>query len=57
MGPRGREVRDSETLTLLREGFGVEDIALKLDCSVGRVRRAVEALRRAGAFENWKAWK
>lgn len=33
---------------LLSEGFGVEDIAVKLACSVGDVRREVEIYRQEG---------
>lgn len=34
--------------TLLREGYGVEDIARRLRCSAENVRREVEILRAEG---------
>lgn len=33
---------------MLKEGYGVEDIALELDCSVAMVRDEVKAIREAG---------
>lgn len=36
---------------LLREGYGVEDIALRLDCDVEHVRAEVAILRREGLLE------
>jgi len=33
---------------LLRAGFGVEDIAIKINCTVERVRREVAKLRASG---------
>lgn len=47
MTPTTEEWRMS-VRTLLRAGFGVEDIALKLKCSVETVRRYVKRLREAG---------
>jgi hypothetical protein len=34
--------------TLLGRGYGVEDIAIKLECSVADVRREVEIYRHEG---------
>lgn len=34
--------------TLLRDGLGVEDIALRLKCDVAHVRAEVEILRHSG---------
>lgn len=40
--------------SLLREGFGVEDIALKLCCDTEHVRAEVRILRREGVLaEMW----
>lgn len=36
---------DMRVLELLREGYGVEDVALKLKCDPEMVRRAVKRLR------------
>jgi hypothetical protein len=36
---------------LLRSGFGVEDIAFKLDCTTERVRREVRKLRNSGQLK------
>jgi DNA-binding transcriptional regulator LsrR (DeoR family) len=33
---------------LLRQGYGVEDIAIKLNCTAERVRREVAKLRATG---------
>ena len=33
---------------LLRSGYGVEDISLRLNCSVEKVRREVKSLRDRG---------
>lgn len=38
---------------LLRAGFGVEDIAVKLGCSVKGVRAEVRILRAEGVFKEW----
>ena len=37
--------------TLLGKGFGVEDIAIKLECSVADVRREVEIYRQEGRIK------
>ena len=37
--------------TLLGQGFGVEDISLKLECSVADVRREVEIYRQEGRLK------
>lgn len=37
--------------TLLGQGFGVEDICLKLECSVADVRREVEIYRQEGRIK------
>lgn len=37
----------------LLDGFGVEDIAIWLNFSPGRIRRHVQSLRRTGAFDCW----
>lgn len=37
--------------TLLGQGFGVEDIAIKLECSVADVRREVEIYRQEGRIK------
>lgn len=37
---------------LLREGFGVEDIAIKLKCTVEAVRMEVKILRECRLLEN-----
>ena len=36
---------------LLHEGYGVEDIALELDCTVEAVRLEVRILRESGELE------
>lgn len=36
---------------LLRQGFGVEDIAVKLKCDVSHVRAEVEIYRREGRLK------
>ena len=46
----------------LREGYGVEDIALRLDCRVHSVRNFVSDMRRAGILpeiyaDARKAWQ
>ena len=38
---------------LLRDGFGVEDIAVRLKCCVDDVRAEVAILRENGVFELW----
>lgn len=37
--------------TLLGQGYGVEDISLKLECSVADVRREVEIYRLEGRLK------
>ena len=37
--------------TLLGQGYGVEDISLKLECSVADVRREVEIYRQEGRIK------
>jgi len=37
--------------SLLGHGFGVEDIAIKLECSVADVRREVEIYRQEGRIK------
>lgn len=37
--------------TLLGKGFGVEDIAVKLECAVSDVRREVEIYRQEGRIK------
>lgn len=37
---------------LLREGFGVEDIAIRMKCSTADVRREVEILRNEGRLRD-----
>lgn len=37
--------------TLLGQGYGVEDISLKLECSVADVRREVEIYRQEGRLK------
>ncbi len=37
--------------TLLGQGFGVEDIAIKLNCRVADVRREVEIYRQEGRIK------
>lgn len=37
--------------TLLGQGFGVEDIAIKLKCAVADVRREVEIYRQEGRIK------
>lgn len=38
--------------SLLRDGYGVEDIALRLKCSADDVRREVQILRDAGVLKD-----
>ena len=42
---------------LLGQGFGVEDIAIKLECDLARVRDEIKSLRRKGklkiTIETW----
>ena len=37
--------------TLLGQGYGVDDISLKLECSVADVRREVEIYRQEGRIK------
>jgi len=37
----------------MAEGYGVEDIALWLQCNVSRVRAHVQTLRDSGTLANW----
>ncbi|MGL6208922.1 MAG: hypothetical protein ACRC14_03725, partial [Paracoccaceae bacterium] len=37
----------------LRDGYGVEDIALKLECSPSDVRKQVALFRGAGLLKKW----
>lgn len=38
---------------LLLQGYGVEDIGLRLACSADAVRREVKFLRATGKIANW----
>ena len=38
---------------LILDGYGVEDIALRLDCHVSHVREYVSELRRNGMLKKW----
>jgi hypothetical protein len=38
---------------LLRDGLGVEDIALKLECEARQVRAQVALFRGAGLLKKW----
>lgn len=38
---------------LLRDGFGVEDIAIKLACKPDQVRKMVNVFRREGLMVKW----
>jgi hypothetical protein len=38
---------------LLRDGFGVEDIAIKLSCHPDQVRKMVAVFRREGLMAKW----
>jgi len=37
----------------LAEGYGVEDIAIWLQCNVSRVRSHVHELRKSGTLDKW----
>ena len=39
--------------SLLRDGYGVEDIAIKLQCEPRQVRTQVSLLRGAGLLRKW----
>ena len=41
----------AQVRTLLGQGYGVEDISLKLECSVADVRREVEIYRLEGRIK------
>jgi len=43
--------------TLLAEGYGVEDIALKLRCDPDAVRNEIRILRASGELEEIVRWK
>jgi hypothetical protein len=38
---------------LLRDGWGVEDIAIKLDCQPDQIRKQVALFRDAGLLQKW----
>lgn len=38
---------------LLREGFGADDIAIKLDCPPDRVRTMIRIFREEGLLARW----
>lgn len=42
----------SRVASLLRDGFGVEDIAIRMKCSTADVRREVEILRSEGRLRD-----
>ncbi len=42
----------SRVASLLRDGFGVEDIAIRMKCSTADVRREVEILRNEGRLRD-----
>ena len=44
-------------LIALRNGFGVEDIAIKTGQPVARIRGMVETLRKRGVLANVREWK
>ena len=42
-----------DVIRLLKEGWGVEDIVIRLECGKSDVREVVEILRETGAFDRW----
>lgn len=46
---------DGRVLRLLREGYGAEDVALKLKCDPEMVRRSITRLREQGYLR--KMWE
>lgn len=51
MTPEANSNWQARVRALLREGFGVEDIAVRLSCRVEDVRREVEILRATGELK------
>lgn len=45
------EIWQLEVNDLLREGFGSEDIAVRLDCNIHHVRAEIRILRDSGELE------
>ena len=48
MSPERNTAWQTTVRNLLRDGLGVEDIAVKLECEVAAVRREVKILRDEG---------
>lgn len=48
MTPRANSQWIGRVRALIREGYGVEDIAVKLGCDVACVRTEIEILRQSG---------
>ena len=51
--PLGSAEWQSHVAFKLREGFGVEDIAIWLNCHVSHVRTEVDRLRKHGKLSAW----
>jgi DNA-binding NarL/FixJ family response regulator len=51
MSPESNANWQAKVAQYLRDGFGVEDIALKLKCEVSAVRREVKILRDEGRLK------
>ena len=52
MGWKANDIWMCKVREALREGYGVEDIALKLECHVEHVRTEVKILRDMGVLNN-----